>query len=864
MKTLEEDIDVLTELDAWRIKAAQLRDEGRNALARSLRGPEEKRRWARTTAKVIETSLVLKALLAHRVRPVAYPASLVRDLENVSLESVMGSDPDGVPVLRAAKAMCALAGAPSSAFSPSMMFLYYSIIREIYVADAPEWSTGGARAGEGMSPKAYVTWQCIRGILAFQRTLEHTATLIGGIAAIIEQSEKRVVETLPAWQSVDAKRLRLEFATTLQTLRDNVALKVAVFDDEQSAFETARFAKRFRSQLRSEIARCDKDFRRAAAEIRERHGKLERSLDSSDKKKLTRLATAHEIALEAVDDAVARGRTAIELLKTPDPIAKQLRRLEKEFAGAAQETRKILHPATNYVLRVLNRELASAAMSSSNVAWDPAEMAFAAVAYGESTQLWSDDRLERAGEHLKRVLSERGRFPTGRPIHTSGRGYQLHPMNSDVLRAFAILLQNVQSVDVDAAIVKRMMGYFEDTQSKTRPGTWHREAVQGQQPPERSVTAAAVLALDSINEMLDARINAMVFRHFSTKKVEDIRSGKLPDLFYSDYGMVAANGKGVTRDDSVAVVLERMRAHVCGLPAAGFKTEKLFSAVLYGPAGTGKTTLVEALAASCGVTLVEVTPSDIVIGGADAIERRTRAVFKALSLLTRAVILFDEFDPVLLRRTFDEKNPTVFSFLTPGMLPKLKSLHDWAEKRSVAYVLITNLIGKLDDAAIRNGRFDIRLGIYPPDFLSRAGRLYRAMAEFESHPRKGLSRPGRLAVREVVCATAGAPMNTLGKRGWFTAPEGVEASSKNAFGRLYGACDALPDLQAEAKFDPDRVPNGPDAEREYREWLWVRTWDEEARACRSLTEGLNKAPTDAQMRKKLDRYEWAKEASVRL
>jgi SpoVK/Ycf46/Vps4 family AAA+-type ATPase len=295
-----------------------------------------------------------------------------------------------------------------------------------------------------------------------------------------------------------------------------------------------------------------------------------------------------------------------------------------------------------------------------------------------------------------------------------------------------------------------------------------------------------------------------------------------------------------------------MRAHVCGIPAAGYRTEKLFSAVLHGPPGTGKTTLVEALAASCGVTLVEVTPSDIVIGGADLIERRTRTVFQALSLLTRAVILFDEFDPVLLRRNLDEKNPNLFSFLTPGMLPKLKSLHDWAEKRSVAYVLITNLIGKLDDAAIRNGRFDIRLGIYPPDFLSRIGRLYQAMAEFDASSRKGLPRPRRTAVREVVCATAGAPMNTLGKRGWYTAPEGVEQSSKNAFARLYGACDELADVPAEAKFETERPAQGPDAERELREWLWVRLWDDTARKCRTLSEAVAKAPTDAHLQEALE------------
>ena len=45
------------------------------------------------------------------------------------------------------------------------------------------------------------------------------------------------------------------------------------------------------------------------------------------------------------------------------------------------------------------------------------------------------------------------------------------------------------------------------------------------------------------------------------------------------------------------------------------------------PAGTGKTTMIEALAVSCDVKLVEVTPSDLVKFGEEDIEVLARAVF---------------------------------------------------------------------------------------------------------------------------------------------------------------------------------------------------------------------------------------------
>jgi ATP-dependent 26S proteasome regulatory subunit len=54
------------------------------------------------------------------------------------------------------------------------------------------------------------------------------------------------------------------------------------------------------------------------------------------------------------------------------------------------------------------------------------------------------------------------------------------------------------------------------------------------------------------------------------------------------------------------------------------------------------------------------------------------------------------------------------------MLPKLKALHDAAKKGRVVYLLATNLVGDLDEAAIRAGRFDAEVGLYPPDLLSRA------------------------------------------------------------------------------------------------------------------------------------------------
>ncbi len=191
-------------------------------------------------------------------------------------------------------------------------------------------------------------------------------------------------------------------------------------------------------------------------------------------------------------------------------------------------------------------------------------------------------------------------------------------------------------------------------------------------------------------------------------------------------------------------------------------SDKLHSAILYGPPGTGKTTLIEALAKTANVPLVEVTPSDILLAGEEKVETRARVVFEALSMLSNVVILLDEFDRVLWDRTQADSS-SMFQFLTPGMLPKLKKLYDQAERQRTVFVLSTNLIGGLDPAAIREGRFDKKIGVFPPDVLSRAGRLSKTCNI------KAMNLDIATRFPEIVVGSAGLGMNTLGKPGWFTA-----------------------------------------------------------------------------------------------
>ncbi len=863
MKSLEEEIEDLADLDSLRIRSGKLRDEGREAL-KGLR-PDQ---WE-SAGDRIEDALVVKALCI-RIAHEAPPRRLVRALESMTLQEVFASAAnqergdltagDEVPILRSARALQALVAAPDSALSKSALFFYYRIVRELYLADAPEWNTGGARAGDAGPATAFVTSECIRAIHGFARTLDHTATYVEGIAEMLQQGERLKQEEIPSeWRLAEAQRVQLAFSTSIEDLTRNIALRLKQRTSSKKFDLDSIFLylKHAPADLVAAMDSALEAFELSEAEINE-FRKMERRAarqDSLRHKRLQRSESGHLIALGAVEKAVSHARAARACFPPSDSLDSQstlaaLRKLQLLFREAAHEVRKLLYPAKGFISAVLDRELAEAAFDD-RLGWDPGEMAFAAASYGAITSSWDEERLVRAVRYLSKALSERGRFPVGRPIHSRRQGYKLHVFGGEILRAFAQLLQKVHSVPLDPALVRRMLVFFQDTGTSPsghpEMSAWYHEGPQQPLRPDRSVTAVAVLALDRINRMLDERINERVFRHFSVKRPETLRRGPdLRNLFYPDYGLRLVRDKRICRSESVAIHLERMRAHVAGVRPPRKEWDPLYSMVLHGPPGTGKTTLVEALAASCGVPLVEITPSDIVYGGEEAVERRARAVFHALSLLTRVVIIFDEFDPVLRRRNPDDPGPrTVFSFLTPGMLPKLKTLNKSAGRRSVAYVLITNLIGTLDEAAIRSGRFDCRLGIYPPDLLSRTGRFLSELMEFCRRCSKALPDGCRERVGEVVRNTAGGGMQSLGVRGWYVSPKDWDSLRKGTPFHFVLHTNSAQPVWSEPEARITRVQgSGAAAEQEYLQWDWVCQWDK-ALTGRKLDEALKVFPVKA-------------------
>jgi hypothetical protein len=147
-------------------------------------------------------------------------------------------------------------------------------------------------------------------------------------------------------------------------------------------------------------------------------------------------------------------------------------------------------------------------------------------------------------------------------------------------------------------------------------------------------------------------------------------------------------------------------------------------AILFGPPGTSKTTLCQAVADAIGWKYVEIHASDFVALGLPQVQAEADTIFKQLMQLDHTVILFDEIDELVRAR---EMEADAFGrFLTTSMLPKLAQL--W-KRRKVIYFVATNHIQFFDPAVTRAQRFDALIQVAPPSFDTKIRRIIDLLKE---------------------------------------------------------------------------------------------------------------------------------------
>ena len=161
----------------------------------------------------------------------------------------------------------------------------------------------------------------------------------------------------------------------------------------------------------------------------------------------------------------------------------------------------------------------------------------------------------------------------------------------------------------------------------------------------------------------------------------------------------------------------------------------VYSAILFGPPGTAKTTICEALAQRMGYDFIVIDTSTFLADGLTNVAARIRYVFTRLMALDKCIILFDEIEEFVLDREIAGLSMES-RMLTTAMLT---AINDLRKKRQSIFFIATNRLQIFDKAIIRPGRFDIQLFVGTPNLESRVKQFHDQLSSITTTKLSSLS-----------------------------------------------------------------------------------------------------------------------------
>lgn len=167
---------------------------------------------------------------------------------------------------------------------------------------------------------------------------------------------------------------------------------------------------------------------------------------------------------------------------------------------------------------MLDRELAKSG-GQENGRFEAAELAAAAASVGSMSSSWDDSRLRRAADLLTGVIGDDG-FPVVSPYH-AGKSSYFRPMQVQIFKSYAQLMENVSTSELPELVLQRIAKIFVVNRHDAKSGAWWF-GFNAAGPRSPFQTGLAVLALDRIVRMLDARINGRVLRtsHIGERRLD--------------------------------------------------------------------------------------------------------------------------------------------------------------------------------------------------------------------------------------------------------------------------------------------------------------------------------------------------------
>jgi transitional endoplasmic reticulum ATPase len=232
-------------------------------------------------------------------------------------------------------------------------------------------------------------------------------------------------------------------------------------------------------------------------------------------------------------------------------------------------------------------------------------------------------------------------------------------------------------------------------------------------PTERELELDAVRRHAAYQRSMQARTSDDAHSESAPEQyATPISPARARTSFESIHGMTAVKDKLLL--PAQAVVAERAPGVLA--PSNGI--------LLHGEPGNGKTAFAEALAGELGVPFLQMTYGDIASKWVGEMPRVIANCFSLAARTAPCVFFIDEVDSFLVGRESGSNN-SEDSKITNVLLTEIVRLRD----QRVVLVGATNHLPKLDTAAIREGRFDFKIEIPPPDEAARLGILRMSAAE---------------------------------------------------------------------------------------------------------------------------------------